>query len=60
MTLNLVLEYLPYIMIGLGTGYLVTLGVTGGPTSLDHAKHDLAVKKEWIKMLGEQKNVRRN
>lgn len=55
MTLNLVTEYLPYLLIGLGVGYLTTLGITRGPTSLDRAKHDLAVKKEWIKMLGEKK-----
>ena len=59
MTLNLLIEYLPYLLIGLGCGYLITLGVTGGPTTLDRARHDLAVKKEWIKMLGE-KNDRRN
>lgn len=51
----LIIEYLPYLLIGLGFGYLVTLVVTGGPTTLERAKHDLALKKEWIKMQGEKK-----
>ena len=50
------LSYLAYLLIGFGVGYLVVLGVTGGPdTSLDRKKHDLEVKKEWFRMLAEQK-----
>jgi hypothetical protein len=58
MTLNLIIEYLPYALIGVGCGYLLTLGVKG-PSTLDRAEHNLAVRKEWIKMLGE-KHDRRN
>ena len=57
--MSLVIEYLPYLLIGIGFGYLVALGVTGGPTDLERAENDLAVQKEWIKLQGE-KNVRRN
>lgn len=53
-----VADLLAYLLIGFGVGYMVTLGVTGGPTSLDQKKHDLVVKKEWIKMLAEQSQQR--
>ncbi len=49
------LDYVAYLLIGLGFGYLVTLGVTKAPSDLDRAKDDLAAKKEWIRMLSEQK-----
>ena len=49
-------EYLAYFMIGLGVGYLVTLGATGGPTSTERARHNVEVKKEFYKMLKEVKN----
>ena len=43
-------DILPYLLIGLGVGYLVTLGVTRGPSSLDYKKQDLEAKKEWLRM----------
>jgi hypothetical protein len=55
MAWNLITEYLPYLMIGCGIGYLVSLGVTGGPTSLDYKKEELAFAKEKLKMLGAKK-----
>jgi len=55
MAWNLIAEYLPYLMIGCGVGYLVSLGATGGPTSLDHKKEELAFAKEKIKMFGARK-----
>lgn len=53
--LNLVLntDYIAYLLLGLGVGYIVTLGVTGGPTSLERAKHDVEVKKEFFRMKAE-------
>lgn len=59
MTLNLIIEYLPYLMVGVGVGYLVTLGMPNGATAADHARDELEATKAWIKMQGE-KNVRRN
>lgn len=51
-------NFIPYLLIGLGFGYLVSLGVTGGPTSLDRKKEELEAKKEWLRMQG-AKNVRK-
>jgi thiosulfate reductase cytochrome b subunit len=51
------LSYIGYLLIGVGFGYLVTLGVTGSyrATKLDRMKDDLAAKKEWIRMVSEAK-----
>lgn len=49
------IEFLPYLMIGLGVGYFVSLGVTRGPTSLDYKKQDLEARKEWLRMQGSKK-----
>ena len=52
-------EFIPYLLIGLAVGYLVTLGVTGGPTSLDRKKEDLEFAKLKIKMFSKNnKNLR--
>lgn len=51
----MILEYLCYLAMGLGIGYLVTLGVTGGPTDLDYRKQDLEARKERLRMLPELK-----
>ena len=48
-------QFLPYLLIGLGVGYLVSLGVTRGPTSLDYKKQDLEAKKHWLRMQGSKK-----
>ncbi len=53
--MNTFIELLPYLMIGVGFGYLVSLGVTGGPTSLDRKKDELEAKKEWLRMQGGKK-----
>lgn len=55
MVLNTLIEYLPYLLIGFGVGYLLTLGATAGPTSLDYKKEDLVFQKEKLKMLGAKK-----
>ncbi len=54
------LTYIAYVLLGFGIGYLVVLGVTGGPsdTKLDRMKHDVAVKKEWFRMLAEARRQR--
>jgi hypothetical protein len=50
------MEYIAYFMLGFGIGYFTTLGVTKGPsTKLDRMKHDLDVRKEWIRMVSNQK-----
>lgn len=49
------MEYIIYFLGGIAIGYLVTLGATGGPTSLDHAREDLEFAKERIKMFGAKK-----
>lgn len=50
------LNYIAYILLGFGIGYLITLGVAENKnTKLDRARDDLAAKKEWIRMLSEQK-----
>lgn len=50
-----IIQFLPYLLIGLGIGYLISLGVTRGPTSLDYKKQDLEAKKEWLRMQGSKK-----
>lgn len=50
------MELFAFLMLGFGIGYFVTLGVTKGPSNdLERMKHDLEVKKEWFRMLSEQK-----
>ena len=51
------LDYIAYLLIGAGIGYLMVLGVTGSSraTKLDRMKDDLAAKKEWIRMVSEAK-----
>jgi hypothetical protein len=49
------MEYIIYLALGIAIGYLTTLGVASGSDRVDRARHDLAVKKEWIKMQGAKK-----
>jgi hypothetical protein len=53
--MSTLLEYLPFILIGLGVGYIITLGSTGGPTDLDYRKHDVEVQKARLRMLATAK-----
>lgn len=53
------MEYIIYLVVGIAIGYLISLGVTGGPSSLDRAREELDFIKEKIKMFG-AKNDRRN
>ena len=51
------MEIFAFFLLGFGISYFVTLGVTKGPgNDLERMKHDLEVKKEWFKMLSDQKN----
>jgi hypothetical protein len=53
------MEYIAYLMLGFGFACLVTLGVTGGTsTKLNRMQHDLDVRKEWFRMLADQKNIK--
>lgn len=54
--MSTLLEYLPFILIGLGVGYIITLGSTGGPTDLDYRKHDVEVQKARLRILAGAKN----
>ncbi len=54
--LTWIVDLMPFLLIGFGIGCFIGLAVTGGPnTSLDRAKHDLEVSKEWIKLVSEQR-----
>lgn len=46
----------PYFLIGLGFGiaFYYMFYDTNSMTELERKKHDLAVKKEWFRMLAEQ------
>ena len=50
-----IINFLPYLALGLVMGYLLTLGVTGGATSLDRKRDDLEAKKHWLRMQGSKK-----
>jgi len=52
------MDYIAYFMLGLGFGisFYYMFYSDNSMTKLEHAKHDLAVRKEWIKMLADQKN----
>jgi len=52
--MTIITQYLPYVLIGLGIGYLVTTGVTGGATELDYRKQDVEARKARFKMLADQ------
>lgn len=47
------LDYIAYLILGISIGYLITLGVTGGPTSLERAREDIEIKKDLLRMKAE-------
>ena len=51
------LNLIGYFLIGLGFGiaFYYMFYDNNSSTELDRMKHDLAVKKEWFRMLAEQK-----
>ena len=71
--LTWVINLLPYLLLGIGIGiaFFYIFYDKNSMTELERKKHDLEVKKEWFRMLAEQKretdkkqrwnnNVRRN
>ena len=56
MDLTWISTLVPFLLIGGGLGYLWHLGVDDyKETQLERAKHNLNVRKEWIRMLANQK-----
>jgi hypothetical protein len=55
--INLNPNYIAYFLISVGFGiaFYYIFYSDNSETELDRMKHDLAVKKEWIRMLAEQK-----
>ena len=51
------MDYIAYFMLGLGFGiaFYYMFYDKNSSTKLEHMKHDLAVRKEWIRMLSDQK-----
>jgi len=51
------LTYIAYFLLGLGFGiaFYYMFYDNNSSTELDRMKHDLEVKKEWFRMLAEQK-----
>lgn len=56
------MEYIAYFMLGLGFGisFYYMFYDNNSMTNLDRKKHDLEVRKEWIRMLAEQKTKNSN
>jgi hypothetical protein len=51
------MNYIAYFMLGLGFGisFYYMFYFDNSMTQLERMKHDLSVKKEWIRMLSYQK-----
>ena len=51
------MDYVAYFMIGVGVGisFYYIFYYDNSMDQLDRMKHDLAVRKEWIRMLADQK-----
>jgi hypothetical protein len=51
------MDYIAYFMLGFGFGisFYYMFYYDNSMDRLDRMKHDLSVKKEWIRMLAEQK-----
>ena len=52
--MTLLIEYLPYLLIGFGVGYFLTLK-KGRSTDLDNRKHDLEVQKGRLIVLANKR-----
>ena len=56
MDLTWISTLVPFLLIGGGLGYLWKLGVGDyKETQLERAKHEVSVKKEWFRMIANQK-----
>lgn len=51
------MDYVAYFMLGFGFGisFYYMFYYDNSMTELERAKHNLAVRKEWLRMLAEQK-----
>jgi len=51
------MEYIAYLMLGFGLGimFYYMFYSNNSLTKLDRMKHDIAVRKEWFRMLADQK-----
>ena len=51
------MDYIAYFMLGFGFGisFYYMFYNSNSSTKLERARHDLDVRKEWIRMLSEQK-----
>lgn len=56
------MEYVAYFMLGFGFGipFYYIFYSNNSVTELERKKHDLAVRKEWFRMLAEQKTKNSN
>ena len=52
------MNYIPYFMLGFGFGmsFYYMFYNSNSITKLERAKHDLAIRKEWFRMLSDQKS----
>ena len=51
------MEYIFYIMIGIGLGLYVANIITFNGKRVEHARDDLEAKKEWIRMISTRTNA---
>ena len=58
--LSLMIELVPYLLIGfgIGTAFYYMFYSNNSSSELERKKHDLEVKKEWIRMLSDQKKLK--
>jgi hypothetical protein len=51
------MDYIAYFMLGLGVGisFYYMFYSDNSMTQLERMKHDVAVRKEWFRMLADQK-----
>lgn len=45
------MEYIVYVIIGIGLGLSASSIVTRGSKRVEHAQDDLEAKKEWVRMV---------
>ena len=56
------MDYVAYFMLGFGFGisFYYMFYNDNSMTKVDRMKHDISVRKEWFKMLADQKNKKSN
>jgi hypothetical protein len=48
------MEYIAYIIIGLGLGFSTTSIIKSNSTKVQNAKDDLEAKKAWVQLVSSQ------